>query len=91
MRLGGILAGQVELALQIQLQDLHVAHGHAISRCPSSCMRAGRLTRRRIISEAKEWRKRAGDGVGAARPLGGGGERGKQSPLVESVPAAGAG
>ena len=29
MRLGGILASGVELALQIQLHDFHVAHGHA--------------------------------------------------------------
>src|SRR5713101_2047227 len=53
VRLYCILAGEMELALQVALGDLHVTHGHVDFLCPSNCMSAGRLTPRRIISVAK--------------------------------------
>ena len=41
MRLGGMLAGGMELALQILLRDLHVAHGHADILVPQQLHESG--------------------------------------------------
>jgi integrase len=44
------------LIIPVELNHFYIAHGHADVFVPSICMSAGKLTPRRTMSVAKEWR-----------------------------------
>jgi len=90
MRLGSMLASRVELALQILLSDLHVAHGHANIVVAQQSHESGKADTKaeHLRSEAVPQAVRR-DRAGAAGSLSGIGQCREES-LVESVMAAGA-
>src|SRR5260370_27699916 len=91
MRLGGTVASRVELALQILLRDLHIAHGHADITVSEQLHESGKTNTEaeHLRSEAVPqavWRDRAG----TACPVSSLGEC-REERLVNNITAAEAG
>ena len=91
MRVGGMLAGCVELALQVLLGDLDVAHGHADIVVSQQLHESGKADTEaehlRSESVAQAVRRDRAGAAGSISSIG----KGREKSLVQSVMATGAG